>query len=282
MKIDAEGKEKTFHIPGILNSGRINYAGKKLVWDEYVPDPRWTNRSFSNIFIYDFETDKHTQISFRSRYSSPALSCSGDTVVAVETSLNNEFFLVFLKNDGKFLARIPSPGNRQLQDPSWMENTDKIISVGIDKEGKKLMSYDMETGKWEILLNSRNVNISGPVSYSGQIIFHGSFSGIDEIYSLNLSKNQLFKLTNSRFGAFQPDITDQGTICWSYYTNQGYRLTSSNMQEQLKNPFDIPAKITEQPFFSYSDIPLPVRQQTLFSEERGRNDERFNPSRNGI
>lgn len=255
VRVYPDGKEEIIHLPGYLNSGRINYSNKKLVWDEFTPDLRWTNRSFSNLFLYNIENDKLTRLTTTARYSSPALSTSGDTIVAVETNMNNEFYLIFLNDSGKFLSRYSAPENMQLQDPAWVKNTNKIIAITVDKEGKKLMCFDMAKQEWELLFDSHNVNISRPVSDGNRIIFHGSFTGIDEIYALELPEKILHKLTNSGFGAFQPDVLDN-RISWSYYTNEGYNLATKPLVNSFSEVFKIPAKVTEQPFFSYSDSSL--------------------------
>ena len=256
VRIYSDGKEEKLHLPGYLNSGRINYSNKKLVWDEYTPDPRWTNRSFSNLFLYNFDNGQVVRLSTTARYSSPALSTSGDTIVAIETSMNNEFFLVFLTDSGKLLSRFPSPENMQLQDPAWIGNTDKIIVVTVDQSGKKLMIFDIVNQEWELLFDSHNVNISRPVSDGNRIVFHGSFAGLDEIYALELPEKRIYKLTNSGFGAFQPDILENNLLSWSYYTNQGYNIATMNLENSFSEGFEIPSKVTEQAFFSYSDSSL--------------------------
>jgi len=60
--LDEEGKEKRIFRPGYLNSGRFSVGKRYLIWDEWVPDIRWSNRSYSLIRKLDISTGKNASM----------------------------------------------------------------------------------------------------------------------------------------------------------------------------------------------------------------------------
>ncbi|MGC9341371.1 MAG: TolB family protein [Bacteroidales bacterium] len=254
VKIDAEGNEEIIYIPGILYSGRISYSRNRIIWDEYQPDFRWINKSSSILKEYNMESGKMRIISMNSRYSSPDYSYSGDTIVAVETTLSNDFNLVFISAlDGGVFNKVPSPDNIQLLDPAWVDKSDKIVAIGLDERGKQLILYDRSKDEWEELLWTSEINIYDPVSQGDYIYFTGTFAGVNDIYAYHLGEGQLFRLTQSRFGAFQPDVSADGkSLVFADYTSMGYNIVSKELKMEEFNEYR-QQTISEQPFFRYGD-----------------------------
>jgi len=60
------------------DAGKFSYSATKLVWVSEMPDERWTEKSFSNIWMYDFEyiaTGSITMTPFCIEISSWSFSC---------------------------------------------------------------------------------------------------------------------------------------------------------------------------------------------------------------
>lgn len=237
--IDRNGKEKRLFRPGYLNSGRISYAADKIVWDEFVPDTRWSNRNYSIIRTYDMITGKVNKLGSRTRYFSPAVSGEGNRLVAVEQTDKQQFNLAILDMQGKLLQRVPSPGNRFLQHPCWMEKDSAIVVLVSADSGKSLYSYSLESGEWLRLFDAGMDDISYPVVKGHQIFFSGTFSGIDNIYCYHTGLGEAFMLTSSRFGAFQPQPSADGsTLLYSNYTANGYSTGVLKLDDALWKPLD--------------------------------------------
>ncbi len=254
VKIDSSGKEKLIHIPGQLYSGRISYKNERLIWDEYMPGIRWSNVSYSVLKEYDIQTGELKYLTRQSRYSSPAYSPSGDTIIAVETGLSNDFSLVFLSQEnGEEILKVSSPGNIQIISPAWLNNSNKIVMIALDEEGKKMLQYDRNNDLWEELLNTEEINISDPVSAGDYILLNGSFNGIDNIYAFHPGKRELYQLTHSEFGAFQPDFNiNHEKFTFTNYSANGYDAIIRTFEEEKLEIYE-EKRVTEQPFFRYGD-----------------------------
>lgn len=253
--IESSGKEKILAIPGFMNSGRIDLHDDKIIWDEVMPDIRWANKSSSVLKEYNISTGQSRILHWQKRYSSPAWSGSGDTLVAVETTLDNRFNLIFISAlDGGVLFRAPSPENVQLLDPEWVEGTDRIVSVGLGGRGKSLLIYDRSKESWDELLWLGPFEITQPVSVGNFIVFNATYEGVDDIYAYDLRSAEIKKLSHSKYGAFEPGINEQGNIlAWAEYSQYGYNIVKDTLDLESLKPYRKTGGLNEQPFFRYGD-----------------------------
>ncbi len=256
VKISPEGEEETIHIPGYLNSGRISVKNQKIVWDEYVPDFRWKNRSFSVVQEYDISTGKLRVLGgYGSRFSSPSYSASGDSLVAVETTLSNDFSLVFISGlDGGIFYKIKTPENIHIMDPAWIDGSDKIVMTALNDQGKSLIIYDRSEGSWSELMAPSPFNINNLRATNKFLFFHADFGGKDNIFALSYSSKKLFRISNSKFGAFQPDVNyENGSLSFSEFSNKGYNIVYQKISGLDFEEFDSSKPVSEQAFFKYLD-----------------------------
>ncbi len=230
--MDREGKEKSIFRPGYLSSGRVSVSDTHVVWDEFVPDTRWSNRNYSVLRSFEIATGKTKRLGKKTRFYSPAVSNDGSRIAVVEQSDLQKFSLVVLDIDGKEQLRVPSPGNRFIQHPAWMEGDSSIVLIRSEKESKSLVRYQPGSGSWELLVKVEDEDISNPVVAGESIFFCATFSGIDNIYSFNISTKEIFQVTSSRFGAFQPYISaDEKKLFYSNYTADGYKIAELSLKD---------------------------------------------------
>ncbi len=258
------GQEKRVFRPGYLNSGRVSYSGKYVVWDEFVPDTRWSNRNYSIIRRLDLGTGAVKNLGKRTRYYSPALSTDGQRVAAIEQTDAHRFSLVILQTDGSLERKIPSPGNRFLQQPAWVDTDSAVVVLVSVDSGKSLYSYSLGGEKWERLFDAGVDDISNPVVKGGKIYFSGTFSGIDNIYCYDMGDNQVYQVTSVRFGAFHPQVSaDALTLFYSNYTSLGYGVASLDLEQGLWTPLEQSMNHTEQVDYELTPAEKQVLEQPL-------------------
>jgi hypothetical protein len=242
--IDRDGKERTLWQPGHSNSQKIHAAGNLVVWDEIIPDARWANRDYSVIKILDWKKHEARVLTRHTRYFSPCLSPDLTKVAAVEVSLENQYSVVVLDAlSGKILKEFATPGNAFIQYPSWSPDGNQIIAVSLSAQGKAIVRLDLDDACWRILLSPSFEDISHTTSYGEFILFQGSFSGIENIYSLDPVSGSVFRVTSSRFGAFDPAIDQQNhRLIYADYSALGFDLAEAKLDpgqwlplEEVKN-----------------------------------------------
>jgi len=227
--IDREGNEKRIHRPGFYNPANISVGKGKVVWTEIIPDVRWARSNFSIIKVFDIKLGTEKMLTSKSRYFAPDLSPDATKVVAVETDLQNQYFLVVLaERNGEVLHRIPSPGNSYLQFPVWAGDQKGIYMTALGTGGKRIVYYDLAGSAWKTLFNAGSKDIAELYAGEDYLLFRGTFSGIDNIYALDLKTNECQRVTSSRFGAFMPGLSTNGDrLIYADYTSQGFNVVES-------------------------------------------------------
>jgi hypothetical protein len=234
-----KGQEMRVFRPGFLNSGRVSYSGSYVVWDEFVPDTRWSNRNYSIIRRLDLGTGAVENLGKRTRYYSPALSTDGQQVAAIEQTDTHKFSLVILQKDGSLKKKVTFPGNRFLQQPAWVDTDSAVVVLVSVDSGKSLYSYSLAEDRWERLFDAGADDISNPVVKGGKIYFSGTFSGIDNIYCYDMSDQEVYQVSSASFGAFHPQVSADGlTLLYSNYTSSGYGVASLDLDQGLWTPLE--------------------------------------------
>jgi hypothetical protein len=234
--VNTKGKtEKRIHMPGNIYPFTLSGSAHKLVWVETQPDPRWENRTFSVIKIMDLQRNLTRQLSFKSRYLAAAISHDGRFIAAVENTISNENSLQIIDAfNGDILNKILVPGNAYPQKPQWsFEGTD-ISLIFLSSGGEGVMSYSLAGQNWNTLIEPGRYDLQSAFLRNDSLFFVSSSSGTDNIYVQTPGK-KVSKLTNARYGAYDPYATG-GNVIFSDYSSSGYNISMTNISDTLQNP----------------------------------------------
>lgn len=262
VALDSSGEERRIFRPGYMSSGRFTLSERYLVWDEFVPDTRWSNRNFSVLRRLDLNSGECIFLGKKTRYYSPSFSSDGNYIVAIEQNSFQQYALVILDHHGKLLEHIPSENKHFIQHPAWMEGDTAILMVRSEGTSKSLVSYDLESKQWRILFDAGNEDISHPVQQGNWIYFSGTFTGIDNIFRLSLENGQVVQLSASRFGAKQAAPLPGGEqILYADYSARGQNLMEMMLDEGMHVPLEEARDRQEQVDFQPS-----AREQQIMEE----------------
>ena len=241
VKINTNGDEEIVFTPGWYFHGSMSYANDLLVWAEIQQDPRWGHRSWSIINSYNIKTKKLKQLSNKSKYFSPAISPDGSTIAVIELDIVNKCRIVFIDyHSGQINNIIEIPDDLFIMTPSWNTNNKNLVVLIQNKNGKSLAVIDLETEKISYHTDFQYTEISNPRIYDNNIVFTGAWSGIDNIYSLNINTGDINLIGSTVFGAEHPAISpDDSKIVFSTYSSLGYDLNQSNLKNVSKTPLNM-------------------------------------------
>ncbi len=258
--------EKKIFTPGSLWPWYISGGGRKIVWVEDRPDPRWENRTYSVIMLLDISTGKSIQLSRKTRYLSAAISPDGKYVAAAESSVANRNSIVILDaSTGSILRTSPVPGNAYPQKPEWSSTGGKLTIIALTNGGEGIMSWAPATDKWETLIEPGRDDLQSSFLRNDTLFYVSSASGTDNIYMLPQGGGPVM-ITNSRFGCYDPEL--KGTsLCFSDYTPMGYRIC--RIEADLKN--------TSLSGFKMKDSFLINRMDTLNKQDYSLLENKYNP-----
>lgn len=227
-----EGKEHRMKVLGPVNpGGQLSSEAGKVVWNEMRYDPRWQVRSYSVVNLLDLVTGDTRQLSHRSRYAGAALSPDGTLVATIETTQNYQTSLVILDAvTGEVKQRFSNPNNEAIAMPRWAGNG-RVLALTTRNNKKSLKAFTLLDGGSEELAQFDDESVGYPVPYQNFVFYNSPYSGIDNVYCLDLTSGKRFQVTCARYGAFNPCISPDGK--WVYYNEQ-----SRNGMDVVKAPFN--------------------------------------------
>ena len=245
VTIDSNKKEQRWFRIGYQEQPWFSYANGVLVWDEIRYDPRFGQRSYSVICVYDRKTNKTRKLQPRTRLFSPALSPDGKKVVAVQIDLSNQAQLVELEIvTGKITHRFPNPENLILQSPAYNATAELITYVSVSEKGKAIWITGKNSQPRKILAETTQ-QINRPEFLSSGIAFNAHYSGVDNIYYLDLASSELSALSEAKYGAFNASLAkDTSKLLFNNYGPEGHEIVSAEFK---------PEKIKENSFVFFGE-----------------------------
>lgn len=231
--INADKSEEQLFKIGYQEQAWFSYANKLLVWDEIRYDPRYKQRNYSVICLYDFGTKSKRQLTFRSRLFSPTLSGDGKKLIAVQADLKNQFNLVEIDLESGQIAKVyENPSNLILQTPALNNNGSALAWISVSEKGKSLWLTN-EQGKITQLISETNQQLSRPIFIGYKIAFNAHLSGLDNIYEISPADKKISALTSAKYGAFNASPSEDGqSILFNNYQLMGYEIASTPVQAQ--------------------------------------------------
>ncbi len=227
VALGLDGRERLLFRPGLLQPHALSTNGDVIVWSEFRKDPRWEHRSWSEVYRYDLRTGKKERLTRQSRYFSPAISADGKWIAVAEVTDQNQYSIVVIDAvTGAFMRRYTTPENDFLMTPSWHKNNQTIIAVAVDESGKRLVVTDKELGGFATIFHAGHTEVSRPRFFAPDgIFFNGAFSGINNIYALDVATGVVRKVVSSQYGALDAVLSPDGnSLLWSDYSFLGYDM----------------------------------------------------------
>jgi hypothetical protein len=226
----SDSKERRVFTPGVMNdSGMISVGGSVVVWNEYGFDPRWNVKNFSLIKAYDFNKKKKYVIGGKKgRYGSAAISPDATKIIAIntDTEYKNEI-RIFSFPDGQMLKRFENPENIFYSMPRWSDDNQKIIVLKTTKAGRAVTLINFESGQMSDVIQASDENIGYPVLVGRYVLFNSPVNGTDNIYAFDTENNKRFKITSSKYGAYNPNVSaDRQTLYYNDHTKDGLSVVS--------------------------------------------------------
>ena len=235
LQIDTLGRERhiRFHAP--YSSKLSEAVDGKIYWSESVMHDPSSLENFSEIKYYDTRRDLLGTLTRDTKYFNPAVSDDGRLLAVAEYPVGEPSHVLLLDAaDGRVLTRVEAPGKGQVYElmfvGQWL-----YVTLGSER-GLSLLRIrhgELEAGQWQTIIPAQQASISGLRHLKGQwICFASDHDGVLNIYALHPVNNQIFRLTNSRYGANYPFLDENHQVLYfSEYDSDGYHLVSMNFRE---------------------------------------------------
>lgn len=241
VEMDMNGGEHLLFTPGFFNHDVFSKGGDLIAWSETRQDPRWGHRSWSEIHTFDLGAGKKNHLTRETRFFAPAVSADGKMIAVTEVTSDDRYALVVLDAlNGVELYRWLSPGGAYLMQPQWLPDASGLIAVARDQTGKRMIQVNLHGETFQTIFHAGHVEIANPRFLSPEkVVFNGAFSGINNIYMLDLETGQSGILVSSRLGAVDAVPSKNGkSMVYSDYTAMGYRAVFYQGDLLFQKPID--------------------------------------------
>jgi hypothetical protein len=232
-RIAPDGSEEKLFPYGVYTDDHVMFAANNelMTWAESSFDERWVNRDYSIIKTYNFKTGKTRKLTSETRYFAPAPSPDGSKIIAVHSdNFGRNTFVVLNAQTGKLLLELPNPSNAYLAQPRWFPDNVHVVALAVSSKGNSLIQTNTQTGETRTLLPYTSVPLNRPFPHGDYVYFSAGYSGIDNIYALQLANGKVYQVTSVRFGAYEPTVSENGKkLVYSNYTAEGYELAETEI-----------------------------------------------------
>jgi len=105
--------------------------------------------------------------------------------------------------------------------------------------GIAITMVDFDTGQMRDVIPHTWENIHTSSLHENYVFYNSSYSGIDNIYAIDLSTRQRYQVTSRKFGSFNPDISPDGTkLVFQDYTVKGYDVAEMLLEPSAWKPIE--------------------------------------------
>ena len=237
--VDSSGNEEVLFTPGYYYNEYISLGADWLCWSEAQNDPRWGYRSYTKIMMLNIKTKEKKTLLKKTRYFSANISPSGKRIVAVEVDEFSQHSLVILDaQDGCLLKKTHTPDNDFIAHPSWSGDEERIVAEVMNSHGKGLAIFDIESGHMQNVLAYGHTHLQYPTFWKHYILFEAAYSGVMDVFALDLKTKSLYQTTQTAFSASDYAVSPNSQkLLISSYTAQGKQLRMKDWKPKQWIPF---------------------------------------------
>ena len=281
---DARNKVRT--IKGGINSPVSWAADGKIIL--YTKNERGKHGShYFDIFSYNLTTKKETRLTKEQRTLEAHLSPDGEKIIAVAQK-DGTGNLHLLDSKGSLLKKLTNfEYGESVYTPKWSPDGKQIVFSKARNHGRDIFIVDVDSGSLvPVLVNQQDARDPSFSPNGEKIYFSWDKTGIFNIYSMDLSGENIQQWTNVIGGAFMPSVSVEGKLAYSLFMYDGYKiavinepvevvsekaqyLVLENEAPELKNPdkFDGYEHLSQAR--NFNDTKLPTMEKTPYGMTYG-------------
>ena len=242
MQIDTLGQERHVRYHASFSSKLSEAPLGRIYWSESVLHDPSSLENFSEIKFFDTRRDELGTLTHSTKYFNPSVSDDGRAIAVAEYPVGGDSRLVLLDAmDGEAFDSVAAPEGGQIFETMFVGEWLYITLATPEGLSLRRIRYqELQREDWQTVIPAQRASISGLRHLKGQwICFTSDHGGVLDIYALHPSNNQVFRLTNARFGATSPFLDESHKVLYfSEYDSQGFHLCSMDFSELLWEKVD--------------------------------------------
>ncbi len=240
ISIDGDGKESVI-CPFCFVSSDLELSPLgRLYWTERRTAGASTLEDFSVLKYLDLRTGTvWTYPDRRTKWFNPSVSAAGKYVTVTEYPVGKPSCAVLIDSrSDEIISRIEAPEKAQIKETAYLGND--MYATVITERGLGIYRYGEEG--WCEIIAPQHQSVSRLRSTDSLLYFCSDLDGVQNIYALNPSGKRLTRITNSRYGADYPYLSEDGSLICSDFGVKGFRPVriQKDSLSSLRCSFDAP------------------------------------------
>ncbi|MDE6624675.1 MAG: DUF2268 domain-containing protein [Alistipes sp.] len=247
------GAERTLAYTGAVST-RPALGNGRVWWTEYRRSKLFEQRVGSQLCWMNL-ADGTTGILPGCRQALYPVS-AGDALAWVEYDPSGRYSVVVRDPEGAE-RRCPVPDDKELHGLAWDDRTAAFYALVTDDSGMWIARID--TAGLRPVTEGAYVTLSDLRAADGRLYFGSIASGKDEVHCYDLATGREYRLTTSRYGAFDGAPAHSGReVLLTTYDRRGYRLAVQEADGAATpvEPARLPANVVNPPRRSWRTLDL--------------------------
>jgi hypothetical protein len=235
--------------------------GNQITWTELTTDPRWIEKDYTDIIIFDLEKHERKRITHRQRFFSPQPDKEGSKIVCVEVDKESKSSIHIVdEKSGETLQKYQRQGWFYTF-PKWSSDEKSVIAAVRNERGQMaLIEIDIAVGVQRELIAFKNRIIGAPAIDDEEVFYSASTSDVEQIFATSLRNGITRQVTDEINGAFQPSV-GRYDICYTTFTDLGRIIKKVAKNSQISSSSDYENyefEVTQNVLDSFAEIKYPV------------------------
>jgi len=234
-------------VPGVTGPFDISADGKWLLFGQQVR--QWNESFYSDLFLYNLETEKKKRITKNARASEPSFNADNSKIVLVlnhdgtkdigiiDIPSQSEWsdISVIKRDEIKRLTDF-NDGSRAYR-PSFSPDGTKILYAKSRNFGRDIEIMNVDGSGIETLLGGQGGQRDPIWDEAGNSLYYSSdITGIYNLYRYDFETRESYPISNVLGGAFIPAINPvDRSIAYSGWTVDGYKLFKIESHDDLES-----------------------------------------------
>ncbi len=225
VSIDSVGERK-IATRSIAYDNYFSSNGKEIVYSSLQPDVRWGNRQYSVVRILDKTSGKEIKIGNKTKWFTPDISPSGDSVVVMEAKEDGASTILLLSRNGDVLNSFQSDSGLFHTYPKFYKNGFYVFAR--DREGAmSIRYYDFVSNQYKTVVPAANRLLGYPILQNDTLYFSCSNKGKDELWAYDAISDNTFDVGQYPTGVYGGGKLGNRVV-GSVFTSNGYRIAELN------------------------------------------------------
>ncbi|MEO0733995.1 MAG: hypothetical protein AAFZ52_14250, partial [Bacteroidota bacterium] len=222
----AGGKDRLITTVGIQREPYVDVRGNLATWMETRQDPRYSNKNFSDIIVYELNSGRKRRLTERGKLLVPSLSFDRQRIVAVEDEpiAGPPALVIFDTQSGAEVQRFALEAV-SVSYPRFGPAGNTLYFYDRDFTGVAIQALKLADGSVRTVKKRSAEPIDWlQVTEAGTLVYASGRDGVDNIYELDPENGTVRQLTNVPIGAILPHLTAAGELFYTSATPRGLRL----------------------------------------------------------